>query len=1301
MGPSASTPHLSRRELIAAAALGLALGVLLTPGLLHWPPRFSMDERSIIYSIDRMFTIECLRQGMWPWWNPYVHCGTAHYAAIHTGVAYPPNWLLYWLPFGMALLSDHLLHRALAFVGMWVLARRIGLRREGAALAASLYAASFYFMIFQVHVPLYQTGCWLPLVAVTALRARDGGRWAAWGAVVLALVFAAGYPQMFLFTLAVYIFLAVRVFPIRRLMPLLFTFTTMVLLTAPLWIPVRDFVKETLRQKLTYEEFISFSPSWQTLAVNVYPAVFGTKLGSALFSRAPESLSEMAPCLSLALIGWALLPLGLAAGRMHLRGRWAVLMAASLLVAWGAMLGLAPLLYSIPVLNQFKVLMRYGLGFLLAGALFAGSGLDALIEPQAGRRRKWALATVGLTLAALAAAGVIAMRDRNPFPQTEGRLAAVMIPWLAAVGVGAAAAAAAWGAGRGRSRRWMIAGLALMALIPGVESLLYHKATHSEWAVTPYIQHPQQSSPIYRALASLRLSYPADHHPGRFLLLFKEIGDYPREAMYPGLNILHRIPGVIFYGPFLPMRLYSYLSLMNTGYVARLNQVLEFGWIEKTGTRFVVAASHQPAVLEELSAPLKTRPRQLSLEAESRDAVLFRVADPVAWVQWVTDYRSYSPAEMVGRNLWSPGLWHQVWLRKRSGKVPQSDRGAAATVTARLRTPYHLIFDVKAEGRGVLVVRERLSEGWGASLDGERARLWEVDTMFMGVAVPPGEHRVELRYRPPRIEVGLAAALAGAALLGAWGWRRRWPGAAWLERQQWPRPMDPGWPATLAARCRRSLLGFLDAAVPRMEPGAPPARWSATDTAIVALLITLKAVMGLAVLAMGFRLLINDEPYRWHLARQWLAQPSLVWGDQVWLGGFFYLTGLGMALFGHSFAFGKLYPLFFSALSIAGLYGLARQLTGRRDAAALAAVLYTAGAVHTWNSVSLLPEPMELCFVLWGMWGLWRGWMEKRPTPALWGALAVGVSTSMRYEAWILAGVLSVLWIARAVLEPPERRLHAADRTTSAASVASGLILMNVYIVFWFAAGWARSGDPLLFLHSSQQTNWTADVSPLGLWNEIQADDGWLFAAGGGATILMLVLGRPAERLFALAVALFTLFFGHTRGLDTSGGIDRMMQVWRALLAVALPFPLIWAVRMSGRAAVRRLAAAVGLAAAVFYCVQQGPALMRFKLWGFSNGTWALADWLRFEANNPSAFKAFAGGRPDIAVAFAGDKVDLTQFLSLEYISSYDRLTWTTDWPREADLVLTLDESGPPSDPPSGWQPMARLSGWTVWKKSP
>ena len=74
---------------------------------------------------------------------------------------------------------------------------------------------------------------------------------------------------------------------------------------------------------------------------------------------------------------------------------------------------------------------------------------------------------------------------------------------------------------------------------------------------------------------------------------------------------------------------------------------------------------------------------------------------------------------------------------------------------------------VEAQQRGLLCLSIPYSQGWHLTVDGEKTKLLQVDTIFCGAWIEEGEHTIELKYRTPWIGTGLAVTLAGIA---AWVW---------------------------------------------------------------------------------------------------------------------------------------------------------------------------------------------------------------------------------------------------------------------------------------------------------------------------------------------------------------------------------------------------------------------------------------------------------------------------------------------------------------------------------------------------
>ena len=72
-------------------------------------------------------------------------------------------------------------------------------------------------------------------------------------------------------------------------------------------------------------------------------------------------------------------------------------------------------------------------------------------------------------------------------------------------------------------------------------------------------------------------------------------------------------------------------------------------------------------------------------------------------------------------------------------------------------------------------MRDTAYPGWEAEVDGKPAPLLRVDYAFRGVAVPAGEHRVTLAYRPLSFRAGLALTLSAFLIVVALLTRRPAP----------------------------------------------------------------------------------------------------------------------------------------------------------------------------------------------------------------------------------------------------------------------------------------------------------------------------------------------------------------------------------------------------------------------------------------------------------------------------------------------------------------------------------------------
>jgi hypothetical protein len=96
-------------------------------------------------------------------------------------------------------------------------------------------------------------------------------------------------------------------------------------------------------------------------------------------------------------------------------------------------------------------------------------------------------------------------------------------------------------------------------------------------------------------------------------------------------------------------------------------------------------------------------------------------------------------------------------------------RALAAVVRVLRAEPGDWSFAVDAGGPGVLVLNQSALPGWAASVDGRPVDLLVANRLMLGVPVPAGASRVEFIYTPPGYAAGIVFSLIGLGLLLATG----------------------------------------------------------------------------------------------------------------------------------------------------------------------------------------------------------------------------------------------------------------------------------------------------------------------------------------------------------------------------------------------------------------------------------------------------------------------------------------------------------------------------------------------------
>ena len=117
-------------------------------------------------------------------------------------------------------------------------------------------------------------------------------------------------------------------------------------------------------------------------------------------------------------------------------------------------------------------------------------------------------------------------------------------------------------------------------------------------------------------------------------------------------------------------------------------------------------------------------------------------------------------------------------LEVRPEELPQLSGAAQKLESLHARVavyePNKLLIETDADAPTVLVVSEIFYPGWEATIDGARAPLLAADYLLRSVALPAGQHRVEMRYVAPAARTGaLISALTLLLIAGLAIYARR------------------------------------------------------------------------------------------------------------------------------------------------------------------------------------------------------------------------------------------------------------------------------------------------------------------------------------------------------------------------------------------------------------------------------------------------------------------------------------------------------------------------------------------------
>jgi hypothetical protein len=712
----------------------------------------------------KAFTRRSLVGGTLPLWNPHLLMGAPFLGDLQTALFYPLNVVYFFLPTPLAWSLSILIRTILAGILAALLASGLGARRTAALTSGVIFAFCGWVTAFQTR-PHLDTSLWLPLVflSIDRLQRKADGTSIVLAASAFALPVLAGQPE----NAAHVTMVGLAFFLYRWAWPrqpaagpgsgrgrfgALFVAAGLLALclAAVQMLPALEFIGQLDR---------SLASSWGSKPLHEIAAFLSRDLGANPNSAnvpIPES-AAYAGMLTLLLAPLALL---------HRNRRDAIFFAALGACALQIVYGRGPVYW---LSLRTPVLSGIPNGRLLVVAdlclaVLAGFGISALMDEGPERRRFsgrwWLLAGAAFGISAFGVAIILSRAKTGILPNRLVSLSTLRGPFSSAVVLAAAATLLGLALAGFLSRR-AFAALALVFVAGDLVTASYR--------FFPYTTSGQifPSAPTFEFLK-------LDPEPHRVAAVDVTWGS-SFELMY-GLDsatgytvLLKRV-----------IRLLAPLGVQgnSTSLVSERVAASRSRLLDLANVKYVAATTWNRS-----ADVMASRPDRFRLVFSDKSVRVFENLSvlPRAFLVPAANVRTIPGEEDQLAAVSSPDFdpAHTVILEKNprvAGGRAGGNRPGVSAVTGFEQRINDVSLRVEAAEPSFLVVSQMFYPGWTALVDGENAPLLRADYAFVGVALGPGAHEVQLRYRPDSLRIGGAVSVAAlVACVGLCGVRRRAP----------------------------------------------------------------------------------------------------------------------------------------------------------------------------------------------------------------------------------------------------------------------------------------------------------------------------------------------------------------------------------------------------------------------------------------------------------------------------------------------------------------------------------------------
>lgn len=208
------------------------------------------------------FSIEQIKQGVFPLWNPYTFSGNPHFANLQSGTLYPVNILFFVLPFVSAWSIYIIFQYVLLLTFTYFYLRQIELKKIPSLFGSIAFSFCAFLTVWGEYGNIGHSLAFLPLAFFSIEKTLKSNKWYWYVLLIFSCVFSifAGYIQ-----LTMYMYLLICAYLLTRYLSfkkknkrtylfIVFSLGAGLLISAVQILPLYEFLQYSLRANYSYKD---------------------------------------------------------------------------------------------------------------------------------------------------------------------------------------------------------------------------------------------------------------------------------------------------------------------------------------------------------------------------------------------------------------------------------------------------------------------------------------------------------------------------------------------------------------------------------------------------------------------------------------------------------------------------------------------------------------------------------------------------------------------------------------------------------------------------------------------------------------------------------------------------------------------------------------------------------------------------------------------------------------------------------------------------------------------------------------